>query len=257
MGVFPRRNATLTTDLFTPMAAYLSKQLGREVRLITAKDFPSFWRGVTEQSYDIVHYNQYHYILSADSYQVIAHNKEFGRSDVAGSLYVRKDSGITQVSQLRGQRIVFGGGKDAMMSYILPRFLLLEAGLSKGSYDARFASSPPNALMALYFNQAEASGAGDILVDLPVVKKNIDTSEVTHLAKTQPLLHLPWAVKRTMAASLRDRIQQAFVALDTTEEGLKILTQAKMTGMGAAKDQDYDPHRQIIAKVLGPLNVAR
>ncbi|MFT6913790.1 MAG: phosphonate transport system substrate-binding protein [Motiliproteus sp.] len=257
LGVFPRRGAALTTDLFTPMAAYLSQQLERDVQLVTAKDFPSFWRGVTEQSYDIVHYNQYHYIISADSYQVIAHNKEFGRSDVAGALYVRKDSGITQVSQLRGRRVVFGGGKDAMMSYIVPRFLLLEAGLAKGSYEARFANSPPNALMALYFDQADASGAGDILIDLPVVKKNIDTSTVTHLAKTQPLLHLPWAVNRTMAAPLRDRIQRALVALETTVQGLKILKQAKMTGMGAAKDQDYDPHRQIVAKVLGPLRVAR
>ncbi|MEH6471579.1 MAG: PhnD/SsuA/transferrin family substrate-binding protein [Halopseudomonas sp.] len=253
MGVFPRRNATLTTDLFTPMAEHLSQQLGREVRLMTAKDFPSFWRGVTDQTYDIVHYNQYHYIISSDAYQVIAHNKEFGRSDVAGSLYVRKDSGITQVSQLKGQRIIFGGGEDAMMSYILPRYLLLEAGLDSDDYDAQFANSPPNALMALYFSQTEASGAGDILIDLPVVKKNIDTAELTHLAKTDPLLHLPWAVKQGMDAELRQQIQQSLVGLEKTERGRAILKKAKMTGMGTAKDGDYDPHRLIIAKVVGPV----
>ncbi|MEH6823499.1 MAG: PhnD/SsuA/transferrin family substrate-binding protein [Motiliproteus sp.] len=251
LGVFPRRNATLTTRLFTPMAEYLSQQLGREVTLVTAKDFPSFWRGVTDRSYDIVHYNQYHYIISADTYQVIAHNKEFGRSDVAGSLYVRTDSGITEVSQLKGRRIVFGGGEDAMMSYILPRYLLLEAGLDRGDYDARFANSPPNALMALYFNQAEASGAGDILINLPVVKQNLDTTELTHLAKTKPLLHLPWAVKQGMNPELRNRIQQSLLQLETTDAGRAILKQAKMTGFGAANDADYDPHRQIVAKVAG------
>ena len=255
MGVFPRRDATLTTRLFTPMANYLSEQLGREVKLVTAKDFPAFWRGVTERSYDIVHYNQYHYIISANDYQVIAHNKEFGRSDVAGSLYVRKDSGITEVSQLKGQRIVFGGGEDAMMSYILPRYLLLEAGLQNGDYEEQFANSPPNALMALFFNQTEASGAGDILIDLPVVKKNIDTSELTHLAMTEPLLHLPWAVNKAMDGGLREQVQQAMVRLESSDAGKKILKQAKMSGIGIAQDQDYDPHRQIVAKVLGPQGV--
>lgn len=251
MGVFPRRNATLTTRLFSPMAEYLSQQLGREVTLVTAKDFPSFWRGVIDQTYDIVHYNQYHYITSSDTYQVIVHNKEFGRSDVAGSLYVRNDSGITEVSQLAGRRIIFGGGEDAMMSYILPRYLLLEAGLDRDDYDARFANSPPNALMALYFSQAEASGAGDILIKLPVVQQNIDTTELTYLAKTVPLLHLPWAVKQGMDEALSQQIQQTLIRLEDTDAGRAILKRAKMTGFGAAKDEDYDPHRRIIAKVVG------
>ena len=255
MGVFPRRNATLTTRLFTPMAEYLSQQLGREVKLVTAKDFPSFWRGVSDRTYDIVHYNQYHYIISADAYEVVAHNKEFGRSDVAGSLYVRNDSGITEVSQLAGHRIMFGGGEDAMMSYILPRYLLLEAGLNSEDYEAKFANSPPNAMMALYFHQAEASGAGDILIDLPVVKRNINTTELTHLAKTEPLLHLPWAVKQGMDPQLRQHIQQSLVQLEQTDKGRAVLTQAKMTGFGAATDEDYDPHRRIVAKVMGSKRV--
>src|SRR5262245_50503997 len=56
MGVFPRRNATETTKLFTPMADHLGEQLGRKVELVTAKDFESFWQGVMERRYDIVHY---------------------------------------------------------------------------------------------------------------------------------------------------------------------------------------------------------
>src|SRR5688572_3133657 len=65
MGVFPRRNAAETTNLFTPMADHLGEQVGRKIKLVTARDFESFWLGVTEGRYDIVHYNQYHYIRSA------------------------------------------------------------------------------------------------------------------------------------------------------------------------------------------------
>src|SRR5262249_30572105 len=128
LGVFPRRNAAETTRIFTPMAEYLSARLGRPVRLVTSRDFESFWLGVTARRYDIVHYNQYHYIRSAQSYQVIAHIEEFGKSTISGAVYVRKDSGITDLAQLKGRTVLFGGGEDAMISYIANVYLMLQAG---------------------------------------------------------------------------------------------------------------------------------
>ena len=62
MGVFPRRNSAETAKLFTPMAEYLGERLGRKVTLVTSKNFSSFSKAVSEQRYDIVHYNQYQYI---------------------------------------------------------------------------------------------------------------------------------------------------------------------------------------------------
>src|SRR5262245_47254535 len=96
MGVFPRRSSAETAKLFTPMADYLGERLGRQVKLVTSKNFDAFWKAVTEERYDIVHYNPYQYIRSAKTYKVIAHTQEFGKDAVAGALFVRKDSGITQ-----------------------------------------------------------------------------------------------------------------------------------------------------------------
>jgi len=111
MGVFPRLKAGETTTRYAPMANYLGKQLGRQVKLVTSKDFESFWQGVVEQRYDIVHYNQYHYIRSAKTYQVVAHIEELGKSTIAGVIYARKESGFTKLAQLRGRTVIFGGVK--------------------------------------------------------------------------------------------------------------------------------------------------
>src|SRR3954463_11248651 len=92
LGIFPRYNATETATMYLPLAQYLSQRLGHtRVTVVTAKDFESFSKGVDEQKYDIVHFNQYHYIRAANHYRVIAHSQEFGRSAVAGAVYVRKD----------------------------------------------------------------------------------------------------------------------------------------------------------------------
>jgi len=257
LGIFPRHKATETTTMYTPLANYLSERLSRKVILTTSKDFDSFWKAVTERRYDIVHYNQYHYILSAQSYKVIAHNQEFGKDAVAGALYVRKDSGITEVSQLRGRTIMFGGGKDAMLSYIAPRFLLMQAGLKEGDFKTEFAVNPPNTLLALYHRQADAAGGGDILIDLPAVRNAINTQELRLLAKTEPLLFLPWAVKRTMPAKLGDSIQTILVELGNSDTGKNILKTAMTTGIGKAGDRDYDPHRKMTTAVFGPTSAAK
>ncbi|MFN2645294.1 MAG: phosphate/phosphite/phosphonate ABC transporter substrate-binding protein [Burkholderiales bacterium] len=257
LGVFPRLKATETVTMYHPLATYLSERLNRRVVLATSKDFESFWTGVQAQRYDIVHYNQYHYIHSAHAYRVIAHQQEFGRQAVAGALFVRTDSGITDLKQLRGRTIMFGGGRDAMMSYIAPRYLLMQAGLREGEFKTEFAVNPPNALLAVDHGQADAAVGGDILIDLPAVKNSIDAGQLKVLAATEPLLFLPWAVKRSMPPKLADEIQSLLVNLGQTEAGREVLKAAKVTGMARATDKDYDAHRRMTKAVFGNEGIAR
>ena len=257
MGVFPRLKATETTTRYEPLANYLGKQLGREVRLVTSKDFESFWQGVVERRYDIVHYNQYHYIRSAKAYQVIARIEEFGKSTIAGVIYVRKDSGITALAQLRGRTVMFGGGEDAMISYIANRYLMLQAGLGKDDFKSLFAVNPPNAVLALHRRQADAAGAGDGVLDLPAVKGALGADELTALAASAPLLQLPVAVNRNMPAKLRASIQATLVDLKDSEAGRQVLKSAALTGMGKAEDKDYDPCRKIVRAVMGSTDPAQ
>ena len=257
IGIFPRYNATETTTMYAPLAEHLSGRLGFTVTVVTSKDFDSFWKGVEEQRYDVVHYNQYHHIRAANNYRVVAHTQEFGKSAVAGALFVRKDSGITDISQLRGRTIIFGGGKDAMMSYIAPMFLMMRAGLKEGDFKTEFAVNPPNALLALYHKQADAAGGGDILIDLPVVRNAINAQELRMLATTEPLLFLPWAVKRTLSAKLRLAIQSSLTELEGSDAGRNVLKVAKTTGIAKAEDKDYAPHRKMTDAVFGPKGIAR
>jgi phosphonate transport system substrate-binding protein len=251
MGVFPRLNSAETARQFIPMADYLGERLGRKVNLVTSKNFESFWNAVTAQRYDIVHYNQYHYIRSVKTYQAIAHIEELGKSTIAGALYVRKDSGITHVAQLRGRTVMFGGGEDAMISYIVNRYLMLQAGLGKNDFKSLFAVNPPNAILALSLRQSDAAGAGDGVLELPAIRNVIDTDELTALAVSEPLLQLPVAVKRGMPVKLRASIQSILVNLKSSEAGRQVLKSANLTGMGKAGDRDYDPHRKIATAVLG------
>jgi phosphonate transport system substrate-binding protein len=147
--------------------------------------------------------------------------------------------------------VLFGGGEDAMISFITNRYLMLQAGLKKDDFKSRFAVNPPNAILALHGRQADAAGAGDGVLDLPLVRKAVNTDELTALAVSPPLLHLPVAVKRTMPAKLRASVQSVLVNLKNSEAGTQVLKSAVLSGMGKAEDKDYDPHRKIVRAVTG------
>lgn len=253
MGVFPRRNASTTIKLFTPITEYLSTKLGREVQLETAKNFRSFWKKVLLQRYDIVHFNQYHYIKSHDKniYRAILQNEEFGKRTIAGSIMVHKDSGINSLQDLKNKKVIFGGGKKAMMAYVVPTALLHRAGLKKGDYIEQFSKNPPNSILSVYYKQADAAGAGNTILNLPILHESIDTSKIRHLASSKPLAHLPWAVKTSIPKKLSSQIQNIMLELNDSNKGKEILKTAKLTGIHTATDLDYDPHRKILHEVFG------
>jgi len=250
LGVFPRFSASETTKRYSPLGDYLAARLNAEITLSTARDFQSFMRSLSEQRYDIVQYNQYHYIRSSKNYQVIAHNKEFGKSTIAGVLYVRKDSGITDLKQLKGATVLFGGGEDAMIGYIAPMYMLLQAGLGKNDFNSQFAVTPMNSVIGVYHHQADAAGSGDGVIDQPAIKNSINPQELVALAVSEQLLHLPWAVRRTMPARLREAVQAALVELENTESGREVLKAALLSGIGKAHDRDYDPARKMVKAVM-------
>jgi phosphonate transport system substrate-binding protein len=166
-------------------------------------------------------------------------------------LYVRKDSNITGLTQLRGRTVLFGGGEDAMIGYIAPVYMMLQAGVKKEEFKSRFAVNPLNSVIGVYHKQADAAGSGDGAIEQPALKNAINTNELTVLAVSEQLLHLPWAVKRTMPARLRELIQSELVNLENSEAGKKVLKSAVLTGIGKAEDKDYDPHRKMVEVVTG------
>ena len=253
MGVFPRKGFVHTLENFTPLAEYLSTELGRKVILQSARNFDSFWQGVEQRRYDLVHFNQYHYLRAKKDfgYEVIAKNEENHRSTMSGALFIRQDSGVKTLSDLRGKKIIFGGGRDAMQSYITPSYLLQQAGLNKDAYVTTFAESPMNALFATYFQQALAAGSADVNLELPMVKSRIDTAQFKILAKSEPLAHLPWAVKHELDATLKARLKILLIHLNESSQGRNVLQRASLTAIVSTEDSDYDPHRRIIKQVLG------
>lgn len=253
VGIFPRQGAMVVHKQFGALEKYLNVALGREVVLETAKDFDIFWENVRNQRYDLVHYNQYHYVKSHREfgYEAILRNEELGKDTVASALAVSVDSGITDVAQLKGKKIVFGGGRSAMVAYIGVKQLLMNAGLKDGDYTEEHSNNPPNAVLALYVGQADAAGTADSVFNVPAVAQKVQANKLRFLKIGVPLPHLPWAIKSSVDAVTRDKLVDALAVLDKSVDGKAILQEAGLSRFTRAKDADYDGCRDLIRNVTG------
>jgi len=256
MGVFPRRSPEETKAAFKPLADKLSKDLGEEVQLVVPNSFKEFWKAVKKNQFDLVHYNQYHYIRShrEQGYRVIVANEEFGQKQLSGIIAVRKDSGINSLEDLRGKMIVFGGSKKAMGSYIAPTAILKQAGLIEGrDYLVNFASTPPGAVVGLMTDVGSAVGVGDSAVE--AIRNTdptpVDASKLKTIATSEPFTHLPWAVNSNVSEEKAKKIQSIMTNLGNSEEGKKILVSAKVTGFYAVTDKDFVKVREMIKFATG------
>lgn len=252
LGIFPRHNPIITTRMFNPLVQYLSEKLNKDIVLDTPKDFQTFWEKVKTKQYDIVHFNQYHYVKShkEHGYDVVLKNIEFNESTIAGAIIVRKDANINSVMDLKGKKVVFGGGPRAMQSYIVAKYLLQNGGLADGDYEETFSTNPPNAILSAYFKQADAAGAGDKVLQLQVVRNQIDTDEMKYLVRGEQLSHLPWAIKHGLDPQLAQQFATLMRDLDKSGAGKAILKKMSLDGFATANDSDYDLHRKIINAVL-------
>jgi phosphonate transport system substrate-binding protein len=243
IGIFPRHNYTETFRMYNPMAKYLERHLHRKVRLETARDFNIFWANVSRGRYDLVHFNQYHYLVANNkyNYRILLKNEELGSATISSIIMVRKDSGINRLHELKGKRVIFGGDKTAMMSYLIPKKMLLDAGLQATDYTSEFARNPPNALMAVYLGRAEACGLGDVIPRLKSMTQRINVDELKIIAQSPKYPHLAWAINKRVNEQLKNKIERLLLDLNTTPSGKHILKRAKMTGLRQATHDEYKP----------------
>lgn len=254
MGVFPRQSMEETEKAFQPLADLLTLQLGEKVDLVVPQSFKAFWIAVKNNEFDVVHYNQYHYIRShkENGYRVILANEEFGKKTIAGTILVRKDSGINSLKDLKGKMVLFGGSRNAMGSYIAPTSLLKKAGLVEGKdYMVDFAMNPPAALQGVYNRGASAVGAGDSLVALQTISGKINPDELKTIAISEPFTHLPWAVSTNVTDTVAQKIQSIMIGLKNSKEGEEILKSANVTGFYSVSDKDFEQVRELTNFTLG------
>jgi phosphonate transport system substrate-binding protein len=239
----PEEAATEQVRKFTPLAAYLEKRLGMKVEFTPVTDYPAAVEALVNKRVDLVWFGGFTHVQaqlrSGGKIVPIAQREEDTKFQ---SVFIAKtDSGIKQLSDLKGKQVSFGSASSTS-GHLMPRHFLLQANITPEKDFRRIAySGAHDATIASVVSGRVDAAALDITVWRKFVSDNkVDTKAVDVFYTTPTFFNYNWSMHADSPAELRQRVQRALLELDSsTPEGREILQLNRATRYITTSPENY------------------
>jgi phosphonate transport system substrate-binding protein len=239
----PEEAATEQVRKFTPLAAYLEKQLGMKVEFTPVSDYPAAVEALVNKKVDLVWFGGFTYVQanlrSGGKVIPIAQREEDAQFR---SVFIAKtDSGIKTLADMKGKQVSFGS-QSSTSGHLMPRSNLLAAGIDPDKDFKRVAySGAHDATIASVVSGKVDAAALDITVWRKFVAENkVDTKVVDVFFTTPPFYNYNWAVHADMPAAQREKVKKALLDLSpATPEGKEILQLNRATRYIPTSAENY------------------
>jgi phosphonate transport system substrate-binding protein len=239
----PEEAATEQVRKFGPLVKYLERTLGTKVEFTPVNDYPAAVEALVNQQVDLVWFGGFTHvqaqIRSGGKIIPIAQREE--DTQFRSVFITQTDSGIKQLSDLKGKQVSFGS-QSSTSGHLMPRSFLLQAGIDPDKDFKRVAySGAHDATIASVVSGRVDAAALDITVWRKFVdEKKVDTSKVNVFYTTPPFFNYNWSVHADMPAAQRERITKALLDLNMNNpEGKEILTLNRATRYIPTSAENY------------------
>ncbi len=250
LGLLPRLPEEQMVKMFAPLAAYLEKETGEKVKLVIPRDFQSFKGAVARGEVDYGFANPLVYVQAKKAGGAVAPlaiaSEPAGGTAFRGILISRKGSGIQNVSDLKGKKLVFVE-PDSAAGYVAQMLMLKNAGLEKGrDYTVLpFAGKHSEVVKAVAEGRADAGGIRDGDLEIAATTAGVQAASIQTVGTSEPIPNWAFFATRRANANKSNKVLQALLRLKPgSQEATAILGSARLTGFVLTDDQEYEPMRK-------------
>jgi len=246
IGLTPEHNIFKQVRRYEPLADYLSEKTGVRVTLKVLT-----YRGNVIDNFqflklDGAFFGSFSYSLARAKLGVVALARpEYpdGSSSYHGVLFVRKDSGIGTVRQMKGKRLALVA-RATTAGYLFPSIFLGRAGVR----------APETFFKEIYYAGTHEGTIDDVLdrkADVGVSKNTVYNRfaaenprigrELVILGKSDDVPENALAVRQGIEDSVRRKLVDALIAMHADPEGAKVLEAFGARRFIGTADADYMP----------------
>lgn len=260
LAVIPAENASGTTDRYTPLTDYLTKEIGVPVKLRVANDYAAVIEGQRAGNIQLAFYGPASFaraVMTGVRIEPIVNQKhDTGVSGYYSVIYVKADSPYKTIEDLKGKNLALVDPNSTSGNQA-PRFFLKRAGYEVDKFFGKtvFAGSHENAVLALTQGTADAAAnlwnsEDDTMVTRMAAKgllKNADgtpmkQSDFRVVFKSDFLPEGPFAMLDSLPAELKAKLRTAFEELPTKDKAaFDRLSDGKDKGLTPVTLKDYQP----------------
>jgi phosphonate transport system substrate-binding protein len=253
LTIVPYEAADKLSDEYSPMATYLGKKAGRGGgRFFPVADYAGVVPALQSGQVDVAYLSSFPYALAGQRVKLhpLAMPYVKGSLLYRGVIFVRADSPIQKLQDLKGKKMAFGD-VISTSGYLLPRRLLETNGVPLTSLARFFNAGDAGAVVAAVENGTADAGAAYQSVFEVVYKGHPEKAKgMRVIAQTEEIPNGIYVARGDLPAEEVEKLRKAFLDMNTDTEGRAAMLRAPNDKIVPPDDTLFDHVRQI-AKTVG------
>ncbi len=242
VGLIPNQNPEEVEAQYQPLEDYLTKEIGRDVTVSVPATYNAVVEALVSGELDMAYFGGLTYVQArqrADVTPLVTEvNPRTGTTKYHSLIITPKDSGITEVNQIKGKTFAFGSVSSTSGS-LYPSIMLKKAGIDyRTDLEEKIYTGGHDATAQAVANgRVDAGGLEDrIFYDL-VDEGIIDKDAVRVVAESEPIEGYPWVVRDSLSEKDKQALTDAYLNIDDPK--LLDLMRAERYERVTADDYDY------------------
>ena len=246
IGLIPEMNVFTQMERFKPLAEYLSKKTGAEVNITILSRYGNIIERFQSEKMDGAFFGSFTGALAIQKLGVdpLARPVNLdGSSTYHGYLFVRKDSGIKKVSDMKGKKMAFVE-KATTAGYIFPIAYFKKNGVTNIDTffsEYYFTGSHDAAIYAVLDKKADIGAAKHSVYDrVRRADPRVD-KELVILAESAKVPSNGLCVRKGLDRQLKEKLKKTLLTIDTDPEGKVVLQKLGAIKFIETTVADYAP----------------
>jgi phosphonate transport system substrate-binding protein len=246
IGLIPELNIFKQKARFKLLGEYLSKKIGVPVKFMILSRYGNIIESFQSESMDGAFFGSFTGALAIERLGVVPIARPVnldGTSAYKGYLFVRKDSGIHDIGEMKGKRMAFVD-RATTAGYVFPLAWLRERGIGKpdGFFsEYYFTGSHDAAIDAVLDRKAEVGAAKHSVYDRVRRENPRVDKELTIVAESRWFPSNGLCVRKDLEDDLKEALRRALLDLSSDPEGARVLTQFGALRFIQTTADDYRP----------------
>ena len=230
IGLIPERNIFTQLDRYEPVADYLSRRIGADIRLKVLTRYGNIIDNFVSAGLDGAFFGSFSYVLAHVKLGVepIARPEAAdGTSTYYGMIMVRKDEGIKTAQDMKGKVFAFVD-RATTAGYLLPLAYFKENGIDdyrKFLGETYFAGTHEAAIYDLLDKRADICAAKNTVFTRLAARDKRLTQELVVLARSPDVPENGLAIRKDFDGDIKSELKKALLTMDKDPEGVNVLRQ--------------------------------